>query len=177
MPSSKRLRTRENYSKPTYQRPAFPVDIPAQDLPSEDIPALDLPIENSPTSTPVQSENGIAPANGFINGEKTSWASWHPYTPNNDLNMVACSNGVNGLITKFKYDTILPLYPYVAAYSGATWNSPVCGQCMELMFDSRSIFVTVIDQCGPPPLAPDGGTIDAHFDKAYDAFEEVWLIG
>jgi hypothetical protein len=161
---------------------APPEDVPVQTadisgppvaISAQDPPLVDPPVEITPTDPPVQSDNGIVPTNGFISGEKTSWATWHPYTQDNDLNLVACSNGENGLITKFGFANIQPLYPYVAAYSGATWNSPVCGQCMELMFSSRSIYITVIDQCGPPPSAPDGGTIDAHFDIAYDAFEEV----
>jgi hypothetical protein len=141
------------------------------------VPQIDDPNQIPPADSPLLTENGLLPTSGFIPNEKTSWATWHPYTPQNDLTLVACSNGVNGLITKFGYETISPLYPYVAAYSGARWNSPVCGACMELMFNSRSIFVTVIDMCGPPPFAPDGGVIDAHFDVAYDAFEEVGVRG
>jgi len=63
------------------------------------------------------------------------------------------------------------MFPYVTAYSGAGWNSPKCGQCMQLtdQASGNTIFVTVIDQCGPPP---DGSA--AHFDIARPAFDQLF---
>ncbi len=39
------------------------------------------------------------------------------------------------------------MYPYVAAYSGAGWNSPECGSCWRIEWYDREIFVTAIDRC------------------------------
>jgi Cerato-platanin len=46
------------------------------------------------------------------------------------LNVVACSDGPNGLLTK-GYTTFgsLPSFPYIGGYSGIVWNSPNCGMC------------------------------------------------
>jgi len=61
------------------------------------------------------------------------------------------------------------MFPYVTAYSGATWNSPKCGSCVKLTSGGKSVFLTVIDQCGPPPAGND-----AHFDIAPPAFRELF---
>jgi hypothetical protein len=63
------------------------------------------------------------------------------------------------------------MYPYVTAFSGATWNSPNCGRCVKVTNRAKgnSVFLTVIDQCGPPP-----GGFDAHFDIAPPAFRELF---
>ena len=71
--------------------------------------------------------------------------SYHMYSASTPLTDCACSNGANGLITKFKYKDLSEMYPYVAAYSKAGWNSPNCGKCMKITYNGKSIFITAID--------------------------------
>jgi len=95
-----------------------------------------------------------------------AYCTYHLYTSSDSLTTVACSDGANGIMTKMGYSNISPLFPYVTAYSGATWNSPNCGQCMEVTSNSgNTVYLTVIDQCGGAP-----GGYDAHFDIAPPAF-------
>lgn len=98
-----------------------------------------------------------------------AYCTYHMYTSRDSLTTVACSDGANGIMTKFGYNNISPMFPYVTAFSGATWNSPRCGQCVQVSANGRSVFLTVIDQCGPAP-----GGFDAHFDIAPEAFREVF---
>jgi hypothetical protein len=72
------------------------------------------------------------------------------------LNIVACSNGANGLVTK-GYDTFgsLPGFPYIGgAYAVTGWNSTECGSCWKLTYPTTgvSVYYTAID------------TINAGFD-------------
>jgi len=63
------------------------------------------------------------------------------------------------------------MFPYVAAWSAATWNSPNCGKCIQLTdnVSHNTIYITAIDQCGAPPA---GNT--AHFDIARSAFDTLF---
>jgi hypothetical protein len=52
------------------------------------------------------------------------------------MNSVACSNGVNGLVTK-GYPTFgsLPSFPFIGgAFAVGAWNSTECGSCWELTY-------------------------------------------
>jgi len=67
------------------------------------------------------------------------------------LSNVACSNGVNGLLTK-GYTTFgsLPSFPNIGGFPGATWNSTLCGTCWQLEYTTpsgqyESIYATVVD--------------------------------
>jgi len=99
-----------------------------------------------------------------------SYNTYHLYNAGDSTNTVACSDGANGVQTKLGHYTLAPMFPYVTAYSGATWNSPNCGRCVRATnrATGRSVYLTVIDQCGPPP-----GGYDAHFDIAPAAFREL----
>jgi len=100
-----------------------------------------------------------------------AYCTYHNYNAGDSLTTVACSDGVNGVMTKFGYSDLGPMYPYVTAFSGATWNSPNCGRCIQVTNRAKgnSVYLTVIDQCGPPPA-----THDAHFDIAPPAFRELF---
>lgn len=66
------------------------------------------------------------------------------------LDIVACSDGANGLITK-GFTTIgsLPSFPRVGGAAAiAGWNSASCGTCWQLSFDGVSINVLAIDHAG-----------------------------
>lgn len=63
------------------------------------------------------------------------------------LASVACSNGVNGLMTK-GYTTLgsLPGFPNVGgAYTVTGWNSPACGTCYNLTYGDTTISVLAVD--------------------------------
>jgi hypothetical protein len=55
--------------------------------------------------------------------------------PNTPLNSVACSNGPNGLETKYGYTTLgdLPGFPMIGAFAAVEgWNSPNVSICLPL---------------------------------------------
>ncbi|KAH8424798.1 allergenic cerato-platanin Asp F13 [Aspergillus melleus] len=67
------------------------------------------------------------------------------------LNTVACSDGVNGLVTQ-GYTTFgsLPKFPLIGgAPTIPGWNSPNCGNCYSLHYKAgkvdKTIYVTAID--------------------------------
>ncbi|KAM0197213.1 hypothetical protein ACHAPA_004168 [Fusarium lateritium] len=64
------------------------------------------------------------------------------------MTAVSCSDGKNGLITKYGYKTQgnFPKFPYVGgAQAIAGWNSPKCGTCWKLTYKSKSIYIAAID--------------------------------
>lgn len=107
----------------------------------------------------------------ILKATATGYASYHLYSPGFSLLQCACSDGVNGLITRWQINDLQSLYPYVSAFSMVQWNSPNCGKCIRLENpnNGRVIYVTAIDYCGPPP-----GGYDAHFDLSPDAFSELF---
>lgn len=63
------------------------------------------------------------------------------------LTSVACSNGVNGLMTK-GYTTLgsLPGFPKLGgAYTVTGWNSAACGTCYNLTYGDTTISVLAVD--------------------------------
>ncbi|KAF5022394.1 hypothetical protein F66182_5534 [Fusarium sp. NRRL 66182] len=63
------------------------------------------------------------------------------------LTAVSCSDGTNGLITKYGWRTQgnIPT-PYVAGvHNIAGWNSPNCGKCYRVQYRGRQIHVLGID--------------------------------
>ncbi|PFH53582.1 hypothetical protein AMATHDRAFT_73378 [Amanita thiersii Skay4041] len=68
------------------------------------------------------------------------------------MTSVACSNGMNGIISRYGYTKFsqLPTFPYIGGAAAVTgWNSPKCGSCWQLTFNDgtqkRTINVTAID--------------------------------
>ncbi|OCK80793.1 heat-stable 19 kDa antigen precursor [Lepidopterella palustris CBS 459.81] len=64
------------------------------------------------------------------------------------MTAVACSDGANGLITKYGWQTqgAIPVFPYIGGYQGvAGWNSDQCGTCWSLTYNSKTIYVLAID--------------------------------
>ena len=64
------------------------------------------------------------------------------------LNVVSCSDGSNGLITRYGWQkqSDIPRFPYIGGSSDiAGWNSPSCGQCYKVEYKGKSIFVLAID--------------------------------
>lgn len=64
------------------------------------------------------------------------------------LTAVSCSDGTNGLITRYGYQTqgAIPHFPHVGgAAQIAGWNSASCGTCWQLSYGGRTINVLAID--------------------------------
>ncbi|CAF1558914.1 unnamed protein product, partial [Didymodactylos carnosus] len=97
------------------------------------------------------------------------YATYHLYSSDTPLTSVACSDGLNGLISKYGYNSVAPLYPYVMAMSGVSWNSPQCGTCWKITNEATgtSVNIAVIDGAG----SVDG--YGAHFDISPDAFNQL----
>ncbi|KAF2096195.1 Cerato-platanin-domain-containing protein [Rhizodiscina lignyota] len=68
------------------------------------------------------------------------------------LTSLACSDGDNGLITRFGWETQkqVPSFPRIGGSGDiAGWNSPKCGQCYRLTYKGRSILLTAVDHAAP----------------------------
>lgn len=66
------------------------------------------------------------------------------------LNVVSCSDGANGLITRYGWTTQgqIPRFPYIGGSSDvAGWNSPSCGQCYQVEYarTGKKVFVLAVD--------------------------------
>ncbi|KAF8836846.1 Cerato-platanin [Paxillus ammoniavirescens] len=58
--------------------------------------------------------------------------------PSTSLGITACSNGVNGLQTKYPTLGSIPNFPNVGGIPGLTWNSTLCGSCWQLTYTEGS---------------------------------------
>ncbi|GAW03658.1 cerato-platanin 6 [Lentinula edodes] len=56
------------------------------------------------------------------------------------LDVVACSDGANGLLTKgFTTFNSLPTFPNIGAFGAVTgWNSPECGTCWQIVYTNSN---------------------------------------
>ncbi|KAH6604620.1 eliciting plant response [Trichoderma cornu-damae] len=64
------------------------------------------------------------------------------------LTTVSCSDGPNGLITRYNWQTQgqIPRFPYIGgAAAVAGWNSASCGTCWKLDYNGRTVYVLAID--------------------------------
>ncbi|KAL7926143.1 Epl1 protein [Trichoderma austrokoningii] len=64
------------------------------------------------------------------------------------LDVVSCSDGANGLITRYHWQTQgqIPRFPYIGGVQAvAGWNSPNCGTCWQLTYNGKTIYVLAID--------------------------------
>jgi hypothetical protein len=63
----------------------------------------------------------------------------------------SCSDGENGLSTKWATVGAVPNYPFVGAGPMIQWNSPQCGNCFSITYQgktTKTIYVTAIDSTG-----------------------------
>lgn len=95
-----------------------------------------------------------------------AYVTWHSYYSYQNTNEVACSDGLNGLQTKYNLFDITTLYPMVGAFSDAPWNSTNCGGCYRLSSGASTVDITAIDYCEKK----DGGP---HFDLSAIAFSQL----
>ncbi|KAF2277953.1 heat-stable 19 kDa antigen precursor, partial [Westerdykella ornata] len=64
------------------------------------------------------------------------------------LTAVSCSDGENGLITRYGWQTQgqIPNFPYIGGFQGiAGWNSPQCGTCWAVTYKGKTINVLAVD--------------------------------
>jgi hypothetical protein len=98
-----------------------------------------------------------------------AYVTYHPYTAMTSTNILSCSNGLNGLQNKYGLVDINSIFPMVAAFSDAPWNSTNCGGCYRLhsRYTTTSIDVTVVDFL-PPSNSSD------FFDLSFEAFKVLF---
>jgi hypothetical protein len=77
------------------------------------------------------------------------------YTAQQSTSTISCSDGLNGLIAKFGLKDISSVFPYVAAWSRISWNSPKCGACLLINNQGIQAYVSAIDGTGAPPANVD----------------------
>jgi len=64
------------------------------------------------------------------------------------MTAVSCSDGPNGLITKYGWQTqgAVSKFPYIGGYVGIPgWNSDQCGTCYGITYNGKTIYVLAID--------------------------------
>jgi len=125
----------------------------------------------SPTASPTTAPT-TPPTTPVTGGSGQAYCTYHDYTSGESLNDVSCSDGANGLETRWGISTLSsPLFPNVAAWDQVAWNSPKCGTCIHLtdVVSGNSIYITAIDECGaaPSPYA-------THLDIAPAAFTQLF---
>ncbi|KAL6705136.1 hypothetical protein ACN47E_007241 [Coniothyrium glycines] len=67
------------------------------------------------------------------------------------LTGVSCSDGANGLITKYGWQTQgnVAGFPRIGGYQGvAGWNSAQCGTCYGITYNGRTVYVLAVDHTG-----------------------------
>jgi hypothetical protein len=71
------------------------------------------------------------------------------------LTSVSCSDGSNGLITKYGWSNqgAVAGFPRIGGYSGvAGWNSPhntsQCGTCYGVTYNGKTVYVLAVDHAG-----------------------------
>lgn len=63
-----------------------------------------------------------------------------------DMNAVSCSDGANGLASRYPTFGSLPTYPNIGGASAiAGWGSAECGSCWSLTYENAQIYFTAID--------------------------------
>ncbi|KAF2269986.1 Cerato-platanin [Lojkania enalia] len=86
----------------------------------------------------------------FSLATSVSWDAGYD-SSSRSLTVVACSDGANGLITRYKWQTQgqIPTFPYIGGWQGVTgWNSPNCGTCHSLTYNGKTIYILAIDHAG-----------------------------
>ena len=70
--------------------------------------------------------------------------------PTYSLNNVACSDGANGLVSKYPTLNKIPSYPFVGGAFDIAWNSPNCGGCWSITNpkNGASIYMTAVGSAG-----------------------------
>eukprot|EP00121_Abeoforma_whisleri_P014675 Awhi_evm1s13535 len=162
------------YKKVGYTPSSSNSDVLSTPISSSDSALPSSPTSNSDSpSTPSYSSD--SPTTSSSSTDK-AWVTYHFYKTDTLLTKVSCSDGTNGLITRWSYTDLSSMFPYVAAVSGHHWNSPKCGSCYKLedFSTQNTVYVTAIDQCNDPSEAHQDDGYNYHFDMAYPSFIELF---
>ncbi|KAL7941541.1 eliciting plant response-like protein [Trichoderma barbatum] len=85
----------------------------------------------------------------FIAAVTATYVSFDPGydDPSRSLTQVACSDGANGLLTKYHWQSQGEVsgFPYIGGVQGIQWNSTQCGTCHRLEYGGRSIHILAVD--------------------------------
>ncbi|KAI2632733.1 eliciting plant response-like protein [Xylaria nigripes] len=68
--------------------------------------------------------------------------------PNRSMTLVACSDGVNGLITRYGWQTqgaIPSFFNIGGAQAVEGWGSVNCGTCWQLSYGGKSVNILAVD--------------------------------
>ncbi|KAI9511711.1 Cerato-platanin-domain-containing protein [Russula earlei] len=70
--------------------------------------------------------------------------------PSLSLDNVACSNGPNGLLSRFPTLGDVPSFPFVGGAFDVAWNSPNCGACWNVTNPATGVWIalTAVDTSG-----------------------------
>ncbi|EPS43071.1 hypothetical protein H072_2885 [Dactylellina haptotyla CBS 200.50] len=98
----------------------------------------------------------IFAAASAVSGSQLKYQNIYNSAYSLDLNSASCSNGPNGLVTKYgtqnsqQFRTKLKPGVYVAA-AQAPWGSPKCGLCWKLVGtkSQRSAYFVTVDNSAP----------------------------
>jgi hypothetical protein len=67
------------------------------------------------------------------------------------LTAVSCSDGANGLITRYGWQTQQQVskFPYIGGSDSIPgWNSANCGTCWSATYNGKTIYILAIDHAG-----------------------------
>lgn len=64
------------------------------------------------------------------------------------LSVVSCSDGPNGLITRFGWKTQgeVTRFPHIGGVAAVkSWNSPSCGTCWSATYNGKTVYILAVD--------------------------------
>lgn len=111
------------------------------------IPPIVIPISNKPLPPLPPRIPDPAPEVSWTPLDRITYDEGYD-DPFRSLEHLSCSDGENGLMTKFGYkkQTDIPRFPYIAGMDRVEgWNSTNCGTCWAIEFGGRTIFVLAVD--------------------------------
>ncbi|OAA56521.1 Epl1 protein [Niveomyces insectorum RCEF 264] len=100
-----------------------------------------------PSSLPKLSATTLVAAVAVASATSVSYDQGYD-DASRSLTAVSCSDGANGLITRYNWTTqgAVARFPYIGGSDSISgWNSSNCGLCWELTYNGRNITVLAID--------------------------------
>jgi hypothetical protein len=111
----------DGVTEPTTSYAAYGPPSPTTTSAKVDVVSSPAPAPAPPPPPPASSTgNGIA------------YATYHNYDASTPVSVLACSDGSNGLISKFNVWDLGNMFPGVMSVNFVQWNSPLCGQCVSV---------------------------------------------
>jgi Cerato-platanin len=121
----------------------------AHGLPQQPSPDASSPPASSVSVTPTCPATVSPPA---ISTPSPLRATYDPTFDNSagSMNSVACSNGPNGLASRFPTFGSVPSFPFIGGAYDVQWNSPNCGGCWNITNPKlgTSVHLVAIDTSG-----------------------------